>query len=657
VQSDKTRWSVRYSWAESDKIFPTLEENYARSAPYDNRNGVIGMTHVFNPNVLLEFHFGYDRVDNRPTQAVGAGIGEKDFHTELGLVNVNQYTACKQPPWVNLLFASYTSSNCVITISNNYTYQSNLSWISGRHSMNMGGQFVRVQVTNPIFNAVAGSFRYTGQFAGNPFADFLLGAPFQATGLTKPAVPYRRAWQSAFYFEDRFRASKDLTLSFGLRWELPTPPHDRYDLIQAFRPANRSFSPNTPYEILLPNRRGASRKLVSVNYKDLAPRFGFAWKPWGQEKWAIRSSYGIFYETLVFNEYTFMSLGYPIVTPIEEFSDATIPTVRTTGQFVLGGEARLGGFQLSLNPDRRDPYLQQWTLSVERELPGNFLLSTAYVGNSGVALFKRFNWNVARPGTTPLAQRLPFPDFGGFIWDSAEGHSTYHGWQTDLNRRFTEGFSFRLGYTWSRAMDNGTSQGESYVPWDTSLDRSRTGFDVRHRLVMSGVFDLPFGRGKKFGASAPAAAQKILSGWQLMPIATFQSGFPLTPFGIDRSNTAAGLFSPRVNRIGRGILPKGERTRLRWFDVRAFENAPVNTLATSGIRFFDGPGYHNWDVSLAKTTSLTEKLNLQIRFEFFNLFNHTNFGAPTTNISAPTAGQIFSARDARELQIATRLTW
>ena len=657
VHSEATRLYVRYSFGESAKIFPSIEENYARSAPYDNRNGVIGYTRVINPNVLLEFHFGYDRVDNRPTQAVGPGIGERDFHTELGLVNVNQFQPCKQPPWVNLTFARYTSSNCVITLSNNYSYSTNLAWVAGKHSLNFGGQFTRVQVTNPIFNAIAGSFRFTGQYSGNPFADYLLGHPFQATGLTLPVVPYRRAWQYGLYIDDKYRATSNLTLNFGLRWEVPTPPHDKYDKLQAFRPANKSFAPNTPYEILLANQNGVSRKIVRVNWANFAPRFGFAWKPRGSEKWAARGSFGIFYETLIFNEYTFMSLGYPIVTPIEEVSDATIPTVRTSGQFVLGGEARLGGFQLSIDPDRRDPYIGQWTMSIERELPGEFLISTAYVGSTGVSLFKRLNWNVARPGPEPVGQRLPFPDFGGFIQTSAEGHSTYHGWQTDLNRRFSGGVSFRLGYTWSRSMDNGTSQGESYVPWDTRRDKSRTGFDVRHRLVLSGVFELPFGRGRRYGSSVTGIADKLISGWQIVPIATLQSGYPLSVRSIDRSNT--GLqFGPRADRVGHGILPAGERTRERWFDTSAFREPAVNTLGNSGIRFMDAPGLHNWDLSLLKNTAITERVNLQIRVEFFNGFNHPAFGSPNTNISTPTAGQIFGlTRDGRELQFVTRLRW
>ena len=287
VHSASDRFFVRFGYGDSQKVFPSIEVNYARSAPYGNRNGVIGYTKVFSPTVLNEFHFGYDRVNNRPNQAVGPGIGERDFHTELGLVDVNKYPACKQPPWMNLLFASFTNVNCVITLSNNYSYSDNLSWLKGRHSFNFGAQFTRVQVTDPIFNGVAGEFRFTGQFTGNPLADYLLGHPFIATGLTKLTVPYRRAWVAGAYVEDMFKVNRNLTLSFGLRWEFPTPPHDKYDNIAALRAANESFAPNTPLEILVAGQNGVSRKIVDVNYNDFAPRFGFAWRPPRQRKMGL----------------------------------------------------------------------------------------------------------------------------------------------------------------------------------------------------------------------------------------------------------------------------------------------------------------------------------------------------------------------------------
>ena len=127
----------------------------------------------------------------------------------------------------------------------------------------------------------------------------------------------------------------------------------------------------------------------------------------------------------------------------------------------------------------------------------------AYVGSVGTHLFKRMNYNVARPGPEPLRDRLPFPRFAGMIHDKAIGRSTYNGMQVDLNKRFASGFSYKVGYTWSRSMDLGTTQGESYVPWNTKLDRGRTEFDVRHRLVLSSVADLPFGRGKRFASLCP----------------------------------------------------------------------------------------------------------------------------------------------------------
>ena len=143
-----------------------------------------------------------------------------------------------------------------------------------------------------------------------------------------------------------------------------------------------------------------------------------------------------------------------------------------------------------------------------------------------------------------------------------------------------------------------------------------------------------------------------------MAIASFQSGFPLTPRSIDLSNTQAGVWGgARPNRLQSGILPADERTNSRWFDNTAFAVAPAGTFGTAGTRFFDGPGLNNWDLSLIKNTKLTERFSLSNRFEFFNAFNRTNFGNPNTNISTPTVGQIFSARDAREIQFVTRLSW
>ena len=156
---------------------------------------------------------------------------------------------------------------------------------------------------------------------------------FIATALTKLTIPYRHTWQSALYAEDTFRISKSLTLNFGLRWEAPMPPHDKYDNIASFVAANDSFAPNTPFMIARPNQNGFSRKILQVHYNDFSPRFGFAWRPFDSNKWSVRGSYGLFYETLIFDEYSFQHLGVPIVIPVQEQSRPDIPTVSIAGQF------------------------------------------------------------------------------------------------------------------------------------------------------------------------------------------------------------------------------------------------------------------------------------------------------------------------------------
>ncbi len=354
----------------------------------------------------------------------------------------------------------------------------------------------------------------------------------------------------------------------------------------------------------------------------------------------------------------FQSLGVPFVISKQITSDPITPTIKMSTLFDISNpEIKYGGFQLSLDPYRKDPYLQQWTFSIERELPGSMLLSTAYVGSHGTHMFKRMNWNVARPGPGSVASRLPFPDFGGIIFDKAIGASKYNALQIDLNKRTSHGVSYRLGYTWSRSMDMGEDQNFSYAPWDTQLDWRRSKFDFRHRLVFSGVYELPIGAGKPFLNGLPKAANKLVQGWQLSGIGTFQSGVALDVTGRDLTNSQAGLFGARVDRSCNGNLPADQRTRDKWFDTSCFAEPPAGVFANGGLGILDGPGTINWDLSLGKNTHISERLNFQFRAEAFNAFNRVNFGNPTTSVTSPNYGKIFGAGASREIQFAARLMW
>ena len=666
--SEKNRFFVRWGYGNSSIIQPSLTA-YRNSAPYNARNAVIGWTHILNPTLINEFHFGFDRVNNRPTSFIGPGIGEEDFNGELGLVGANQYKPCIAPPAV----FGFGVWGCVFSLSNNYAYEDSLVYVRGKHSIEFGGDLTRYQITDPIFNFPAGGLTYTGQYSGNNLADFLLGYLASASALTKVATPYRRSWHTGLFVEDKYQATRNLTIQVGLRWELPKPAYDKYDNLAAFVPLAPGYAPNTPYTFewaqatepmtiagqpVSPPRHG--RAIVRTNYKDFAPRVGLAWMPFGKEKWAVRASYGIFYETLLFNEQVFNSLGFPVVAPYGVTGTPTVP-LSPAGQFGTAGPT-LGGYLLSEDPDRSDPYVQQWTLSIQRQLPGSTLLSVAYLGSRGTHLFVRTQPNIAQLGTTPLAERLPFPSLGGILLDKSEGRSAYHALQVDVEKRYSHNLTSRVGYTYSNAMDDAKSQYNSVsFPWDVHAGWRRSDTNLKHNFVFSHTYLLPFGAGQRFLGSAQGPLNKLVSGWQSTGILSAQTGFPFSVGGINLSNTNQFFGGPGPNRTCSGRLTSGQSIN-QWFDTSCFSVAPANTWGNSGFNFLDRPGVFTWDLSAVKDTKLTERVTLQFRAEFFNAFNRVNFGAPNASVTQPVAdnpllGTINSAGAGRIIQAVLRLMW
>lgn len=667
--NEKDRYFVRFGYGNSAIIQPSLTE-YTTEAPYNARNGVIGWTHIINPTMVNEFHFGLDRVNNRPQQPFGPGIPSENFNQELGLVGSNAYPPCNGPTSVSLSgLGSFGTFLCDITLSNDYVYEDSVSYLRGKHSIQFGGDATRFQITDPIFNAQPGAFTYTGQYSGNAWADFLLGYVENATALTRVATPYRRSWQIGLFGEDTYKLTNNVTLDLGLRWELPKPAYDKYNNLAAFVPG-AGFAPNTPYcfewakatspitisgQPVCPPTYG--RAIVKTNYRDFSPRVGLAWMPFGDQKWAVRGSYGIFYDTLLFDEEVFNSLGFPVVAPYQQTGTSSVP-VSTAGQFGSAGPT-LGGYLLTEDPNRSDPYLQQWTASIQRQLPGAALLTVAYVGNRGTHLFVRTQYNVAHPGTTPLIDRLPFPSIGGILNDKSIGQSAYNALQVDVEKRYSHNLTFHLGYTYSNAMDDAQSQGNSeMVPWDVRLGWQRSDFNLKHNFVFSHTYLLPFGAGQKYLGSLHGALNSFVSGWESVGILSTHTGFPFTIGSIDLSNTNTGFFGgARPNRLcsGRQSSPSIRE----WFNTSCFVVAPPNTFGNSGNGFLDLPGYFDWDLSAIKDTKLTERITLQFRAEFFNAFNRVNFGGPNATVTShnPLLGTINSAGAPREIQFVLRMLW
>jgi len=331
------------------------------------------------------------------------------------------------------------------------------------------------------------------------------------------------------------------------------------------------------------------------------------------------------------------------------------------------------------DPNQRSPYVQQYNFGIQQEIARNLVLDAAYVGNHGVKLpsFRNLNpntWSFNSQGLVVVGPRELAPlGFQGDIQILENlGRSNYNSFQAKLERRLSGGVKLLASYTYGKALTdsvdhlstsgagNGVDVGEYKEPQNPHNRRMEYGpseFDVTHRFVVSGVWQLPFGRGRSMGRNWRRGADLAFGGWEFSPIFSWQGGLPLT---INQSQIVniGGERRFRPNRIADGNLPADQRTVDRWFDTSAFVavtgSTPNQIFGNSGVGIIRGPGLVNFDFNLAKDFSLTERFGLQFRAEFFNAFNHTNFGVPGVTLGAGF-GQIVSSADARIIQGALKL--
>jgi hypothetical protein len=311
---------------------------------------------------------------------------------------------------------------------------------------------------------------------------------------------------------------------------------------------------------------------------------------------------------------------------------------------------------------RRTPYVMQSMLNVQRELANNLLFEIGYLGSLGRKLESLRAFNEAIPGASgSVVSRTPYPEFGRIQEVDGSGRSSYNGLSLKLEKRFSSGFTFLSGYTWSRSIDNASAirshDGDTLFPqnsYNLAAERALSSFHTSHRFVTSGLFQLPFGKGRRW-LDQGGVVGAVLGGWELGSLVAIQTGFPLTiSSGTDRSNTGAGFDRP--NLVGVANFEGDERTTDRWFNTGAFQLQALGTHGTAGRNIVIGPGLFQWDASLLKNFNFTERTYLQFRFEVFNAANHPNWGNPNINRSSSAFGRITGTRGTmRELQFGLKL--
>jgi hypothetical protein len=470
--------------------------------------------------------------------------------------------------------------------------------------------------------------------------------------------------------------SQSLTLNLGLRYELVPGFTERDDLLATFKPGVKSVvSPTVPVGILRPGDPGIPKTLFPTSKTNFAPRIGLAWDPFGSGKTSIRGGYGVFYdESALVQQFTVQQppdvqpfavriLPPSLADPFLGNSPFTPPInypLPVTRGFTVG----------LLAPDFKLGLIQHWNLTLQRQLTSSLAVEVAYVGNRGMRLQADMDPNQAiwSPSATRLniQDRRPFDPIGQIFQITSAFDSNYHGLQTTVTQRLNRGLSFQASYTWSKAIDN-TSKPTSFFripgqpgrvqnPKDLRGERGLSAFDLRHRFILSYVYELPsFGNGK-------GAASYVLGGWRLSGIVTLQSGLPFSVGDTSDPSLDGIPQNDRPDVIRNPNLPSGQRTPERWFDTSAFvrftpsaSRTPFPNFGNAGRNIAFTDGIHNFDLGLAKEFKIQEDKRLEFRWEVFNLFNHPNFGVPVTDLNSPTFGRVLNTlTPERQMQFALK---
>ena len=586
-----------------------------------------------------------------------------------------------------------------------YKIEDTLTKIIGKHSLSFGADLNFWQtkgVEDPV--QANGIINFNGQFsdlAGESSAatsaadaaDLELGYP--AGGFyTKNAFATNLVGGNwlGFFAQDNYRVSPNLSVEAGIRWDYRKLPVDENNKLVAFDALSKTFQsgdallitalPDAQNDALcsqpyLQSATGAclvatsaqrrqlgfnSNQVREVSYGpghgNFSPRLAISARPTGSNKLIVHAGGGIFLDLPLTNQVGATNDNNPVFTQSPTYNTATgSPPPRTNGMptttqqiFVGAANPTLAQVtsQLAPNPFYHTPTTYEWSTSVQTQITVNWALEADYLGNRGVhGDFLHGSANQAVPGVGPLQARRPWPDFNSLRYDTYDGFSNYNALLVKVTKRMSRGLSALVAYTYSKALDDnsGTSETES-APQNDNNPRGDYGVadtSLRHRLVVSGVYQLPFGNGRQF-ASSKSPVNKVIGDWDLSFIMSAQSGFPFTvTSATDFSNT--GSFSPRPDRTCSG---DGSRTLANWFNLNCFSTVALQQALTNGTpRFGDsgrniltGPRLFDLDVSLIKRFSVGEGVKTEFRAEFFNLLNHPNFALPNATIGSSSAGII-----------------
>ncbi|MBB5317480.1 TonB-dependent receptor [Tunturibacter empetritectus] len=606
-------------------------------------------THVFNANIVNVFKIGYNRSNLFRTQQ---GQGALNYAAQYGLANVNPQPSQWTPPAINL--NNYTSLGDPYSpqgaVQNRFQYTDEVSWKLGKHTFVFGGDYVRTQFdgnwvvgNNGIYNfdgsatsAYVGGVRSSTD-QGNSFADLELGFPRTANAANGVTVGAFRGTNVSGYVQDDWKVLPRLTFNIGLRYDFDNPPNDKNGHGGQFDVASNRVIPGT----------------WKTNYNDWAPRFGFSYQ--ANDRTVVRGGYGIYYAPILYNNLQFELLYSPnFVNQSYSFNVAAPVDIQN---LFVPNPSLVGQQNYTLTKTLKDTSVQDWNLNIERSLSNNTLLTIGYIGNVTRHQSARADLNQPfglTPGNTSgILDLRPNTIVGTTDGQLNAVSANYNALAIKVERTYTNGLQFLGAYTYSKAMDilDGDNADIQNL-YNPGLTYGPAGFDRTQNLILSAVYELPFGPGKKFLNSNNLLNREIIGGWQLSGVQQFATGQPIQVTANNNADTSS-VHSVYANRICTGNPPAGH-PRLQFFDPSCYVQPATGQYGTarSGPR---QPGIDTTNLSLQKAFAITERQQLQFRAEAFSVFNHPNFSTGSTSITNPAAGLLTQETvGQRVLQLALR---
>jgi outer membrane receptor protein involved in Fe transport len=711
--------------------WPTVP-GFANNFQNNNYFGNLSYSHTFSSALVNEFHLFIQR--NNYLQYEPSGANKSFTASALGVgITPDDPTG---PPILNFnnfaMVVGYAGNGPSRLVNNTFGFTDTVSYIHGRHTWKMGGGISAYQNNTNFDFYVNGEFDFYGTGTGNAFADFLFGIPTDM--FQYPQAPSNIRSKSYYGFlQDEWHLTKRFTLNLGVRYEYNSPKEDTegrtYSIIPGVTHPSTVFT-DAPIGMLFPGDPGAPTGVNFPNTKNWAPRVGFAWDPKGDGKTSLRGGFGLFYDILKaednfqFNgQPPFFSSGFAVFTPSAAFitsgadflenpwnyanppvnpfpSKPPDPNVNFLNAGFL--PINSGGAVYIVDPHLKTPYTYQYNLSLQREVERNTVVEASYVGNSSHGLTSLQDINPFVLGTTDRILNLTQGnssclDYSGNSTSGVSSSATcsyaglpefknvanasYNSFQLSLTRQITDSrigrTYFIVAYTFGHNIDNasGFQQRNKYVPsYDSRLFRASSDQDIRHRITISGGWDLPFDR---MWSSGP---KRLTQGWSLFPIFTWRTGLPYDVFATlpeqyiysaegpsgagDPSNTHANIVGGTVTQYNPGTartltnpnngnssstgnylfnpaslsnaqcgdnnnpFPCTPSPTLLPADSQVVANPALATYGTLPRNFLRGPGYINLDMAFSKTTAINERVKLEFRGEFFNIANHANFLNP-----------------------------